>query len=81
MSTDRQKYEVVRLPNCVELTLDVNSASKRLHISDGKTAKIRKVGDEEDPRPQPNDWFKRTQVLCNEELTASLCYWEVEWSG
>lgn len=66
----------------MELTFDVRSASKRLLISDdGKTAKRRKVDDKEAPRPQHDGQFRRTQVLCEEELTASLCYWEVEWSG
>ncbi|KAK0151065.1 NLR family CARD domain-containing protein 3 [Merluccius polli] len=68
-------------PDGVELTLDVNTASKKLLLSDaGRTARRREVNDNEAHYPEHDDRFLRTQVLCEEELTG-FCYWEVEWHG
>ncbi|CAL8368651.1 unnamed protein product [Lota lota] len=65
----------------MEFTLDVNTASTKLLLSDaGKTVRRRKANDKDDLYPKHNHRFVRTQVLCEEELTGP-CYWEVEWSG
>ncbi|XP_039460888.1 stonustoxin subunit beta-like [Oreochromis aureus] len=63
-----------------ELKLDENTASKRLILEgDRKVRTVKKV-EEKPARPENEDRFKRSQVLCAEGLKG-LCYWEVEWSG
>ncbi|XP_048856595.1 NACHT, LRR and PYD domains-containing protein 12-like isoform X10 [Brienomyrus brachyistius] len=62
-----------------QLTLDPNTAHRRLSLSEGN----RKVtwGAEKQPYPDHPErfdcWY---QVLCRESLTGR-CYWEAEWSG
>ncbi|XP_045072120.1 tripartite motif-containing protein 16-like [Coregonus clupeaformis] len=62
-----------------QLTLDPNTAHKRLSLSEGN----RKVTytDQFQPYPDHPDRFTNMyQVLCREGLSGR-CYWEVEWSG
>ncbi|XP_045567135.1 tripartite motif-containing protein 16 [Salmo salar] len=62
-----------------QLTLDPNTAYKRLSLSEGN----RKVTCTRQVQPYPHhpdrftNWY---QVLCREGLSGR-CYWEVEWSG
>ncbi|CAL8334246.1 unnamed protein product [Lota lota] len=62
-----------------ELTLDPNTAHRRLSLSEDnrKVTKVRE--DQSYPHhPERFDYFH--QVLCREALTGR-CYWEVEWEG
>ncbi|XP_059203696.1 NACHT, LRR and PYD domains-containing protein 12-like [Centropristis striata] len=62
-----------------ELTLDLNTAQKKLHLSNGgrQVTNVRK----EQPYPNHPERFEyRYQVLCTEGVTG-CCYWEVEWKG
>ncbi|XP_030292484.1 tripartite motif-containing protein 16-like [Sparus aurata] len=62
-----------------ELTLDPNTASNRLLLSEGN----RKANFMEDEQPYPDHPDRFTvwrQVLSRESLTGR-CYWEVEWRG
>ncbi|XP_034552708.1 uncharacterized protein LOC117822148 [Notolabrus celidotus] len=63
------------------LTLDENTASRRLVLSDGnkKVRTVKKV-EEKVQREENADRFKRSQVSCKEGQKG-LCYWEVEWKG
>ncbi|XP_051280430.1 NLR family CARD domain-containing protein 3-like [Dicentrarchus labrax] len=64
-----------------DLKLDENTASKRLVFSEGNR-KVKTVGrvEEKVERPENEDRFMRSQVIC-EEGQKGLCYWEVEWKG
>ncbi|KAL0190315.1 hypothetical protein M9458_013013, partial [Cirrhinus mrigala] len=54
-----------------DLTLDPNTAHRRLVLSDGDT-----------PYPDlPQRFDGWTQVLCLQPLSSDRCYWEVEWRG
>ncbi|XP_048850885.1 NACHT, LRR and PYD domains-containing protein 12-like isoform X2 [Brienomyrus brachyistius] len=62
-----------------QLTLDPNTAHRRLSLSGGD----RKVtwGGSKQPYPDHPERFDRCpQVLCRESLTGR-CYWEAEWDG
>ncbi|XP_059901317.1 NACHT, LRR and PYD domains-containing protein 3-like isoform X5 [Gadus macrocephalus] len=62
-----------------ELTLDPNTAYRRLSLSEDS----RKVtqGEEDQPYPDhPERFDVAHQVLCREGLPGR-CYWEVEWGG
>ncbi|XP_045074621.1 tripartite motif-containing protein 16-like [Coregonus clupeaformis] len=62
-----------------QLTLDPNTAHKRLSLSEGN----RKVTltDQEQPYPvHPDRFTNNLMVLCREGLSGR-CYWEMEWSG
>ncbi|XP_048853510.1 NLR family CARD domain-containing protein 3-like isoform X6 [Brienomyrus brachyistius] len=61
-----------------QLTLDPNTASRRLSLSGGK----RKVtwGAKQPYPVHPERFDSRPQVLCRESLTGR-CYWEAEWDG
>ena len=60
------------------LTLDTNTAYRRLSLSENNR-KVTRVQDQSYPEhPDRFDWWD--QVLCTEGLTGR-CYWEVEWSG
>ncbi|XP_041959931.1 NACHT, LRR and PYD domains-containing protein 12-like isoform X21 [Alosa sapidissima] len=62
-----------------DLTLDPNTASRRLSLSEGNR-KVTRVEDQQ-PYPEHPERFDFTwQVLCREGLTGR-CYWEAEWSG
>ncbi|XP_028836333.1 E3 ubiquitin/ISG15 ligase TRIM25 [Denticeps clupeoides] len=62
------------------LTLDLNSAHRRLILSEDNTKASLQTSSQPYPdSPQRFDGW--TQVLCLEPLTGSQCYWEVEWRG
>ncbi|XP_062400074.1 NLR family CARD domain-containing protein 3-like [Sardina pilchardus] len=63
-----------------ELTLDPNTAHRRLSLSEGNR-KVTRV-DQQQPYPDHPERFDSyySQVLCREGLTGR-CYWEVESSG
>ncbi|XP_072317789.1 tripartite motif-containing protein 16-like [Eucyclogobius newberryi] len=60
-----------------DITLDPNTASKHLSLSDGNR-RVTSV-DEYQSYPDHPDGFTIWQVLSPEELTGR-CYWELEWS-
>ncbi|KAK0141408.1 Neoverrucotoxin subunit beta [Merluccius polli] len=62
-----------------ELTLDRNTADRRLSLSEDhrKVMKVRK--DQSNP-DHPERFDSQSQVLCRKGLTGR-CYWEVEWEG
>uniref|UniRef100_A0A8B9L463 B30.2/SPRY domain-containing protein n=1 Tax=Astyanax mexicanus TaxID=7994 RepID=A0A8B9L463_ASTMX len=63
-----------------ELTLDPNTAHRRLALSDGDTkATLQATGQPYPDGPQRFDGW--TQVLCLQPLSSTRCYWEVEWRG
>ncbi|XP_071359232.1 NLR family CARD domain-containing protein 3-like [Trachinotus anak] len=61
-----------------ELTVDTNTVSKDLKLSDNN----RKVtlGSEKQSYPDHRDRYDRSQLLCTDVLT-DRCYWEVECEG
>ncbi|KAL0150653.1 hypothetical protein M9458_054070, partial [Cirrhinus mrigala] len=62
-----------------QLTLDPNTAYKRLHLSEGN--KEITVTDTVHSYPDHPDRFDYWyQVLCRESV-CGRCYWELEWSG
>uniref|UniRef100_A0A3B3XFS7 B30.2/SPRY domain-containing protein n=1 Tax=Poecilia mexicana TaxID=48701 RepID=A0A3B3XFS7_9TELE len=60
------------------LTVDLNTVSRLLKLSDGNRKVTR--GEEEQPYPDHPDRFDLCQLLCTDGLTGR-CYWEVEWGG
>ncbi|CAB1440742.1 unnamed protein product [Pleuronectes platessa] len=64
----------------VNLTLDPNTAHRRLALSEGNTKAILQVAGQPYPdTPQRFDGW--TQVMCQSPLYGQHCYWEVEWRG
>ncbi|XP_016096591.1 tripartite motif-containing protein 16-like [Sinocyclocheilus grahami] len=62
-----------------QLTLDLNTVNKRLHLSEGNRV-ITNTGTDQ-PYPDHRDRFDEwSQVLCRESV-CGCCYWEIEWSG
>ncbi|XP_039608619.1 tripartite motif-containing protein 16-like [Polypterus senegalus] len=62
------------------LTLDINTANGRLHLSEGNKKVTREWTKAKYPdHPDRFDYWP--QVLCREALTGTRCYWEVECSG
>ncbi|XP_037395390.1 E3 ubiquitin/ISG15 ligase TRIM25-like isoform X1 [Pygocentrus nattereri] len=62
-----------------ELTLDPNTANKRLHLSEGNRVVTRSNTVQLYP-DHPDRFDVCSQVLCRESVSGR-CYWEVEWSG
>ncbi|CAL8308230.1 unnamed protein product [Merluccius merluccius] len=62
-----------------ELTLDPNTANRRLSLSEDHR-KLMVVREEQSYPDHPERFDSRPQVLCRESLTGR-CYWEVEWRG
>ncbi|XP_058865721.1 tripartite motif-containing protein 16-like isoform X1 [Acipenser ruthenus] len=62
------------------LTLDPNTAHRKLHLSDGNRKVTRSTQAQRYP-DHPERFDRWTQVLCRESLSGTRCYWEVEWSG
>ncbi|XP_035271051.1 E3 ubiquitin-protein ligase TRIM16-like isoform X16 [Anguilla anguilla] len=67
------------LQYCCQLTLDPNTAHKRLRLSEGnrKVTRVEKIQSYPGHQERFECW---TQVLCREGLSGR-CYWEAEWSG
>uniref|UniRef100_A0A3B4C7M3 Tripartite motif-containing protein 16-like n=1 Tax=Pygocentrus nattereri TaxID=42514 RepID=A0A3B4C7M3_PYGNA len=65
--------------NSCELTLDPNTANKRLHLSEGNRVVTRSNTVQLYP-DHPDRFDVCSQVLCRESVSGR-CYWEVEWSG
>ncbi|AWO95627.1 putative E3 ubiquitin/ISG15 ligase TRIM25-like [Scophthalmus maximus] len=64
----------------VTLTLDPNTAHRRLALSEGNTKAVLQVAAQPYPdAPQRFDGW--TQVMCQRPLYEQRCYWEVEWRG
>ncbi|CAL8282304.1 unnamed protein product [Merluccius merluccius] len=61
------------------LTLDPNTAGRRLSLSEDHR-KVMRVGEDQSYPDHPERFDSRYQVLCREGLTGR-CYWEVEWRG
>ncbi|KAI4872601.1 hypothetical protein NFI96_007618, partial [Prochilodus magdalenae] len=61
-----------------EVTLDPNTAYRRLPLSDGNRKVERVLWNQ--PYPDHPERFDVYQVLSRESLTGR-CYWEAEWSG
>ncbi|KAK7901611.1 hypothetical protein WMY93_018380 [Mugilogobius chulae] len=65
--------------NFCDLTLDPNTAHRKLKLSDNNK-KVTRVRSKQ-PYPHHQDRFKNLeQLLCVSGLTGR-CYWEVQWSG
>ncbi|XP_062392565.1 NACHT, LRR and PYD domains-containing protein 3-like isoform X4 [Sardina pilchardus] len=62
-----------------DLTLDSNTAHRRLSLSEGNR-KVTRVYEEQPYPEHPERFDYYAQVLCREGLTGR-CYWEAEWSG
>ncbi|XP_034020117.1 NLR family CARD domain-containing protein 3-like [Thalassophryne amazonica] len=62
-----------------ELTLDPNSANRKLKLSDNNT-KVERVKEDQPYPDHPDRFDPCPQVLCTTGLTGR-CYWEVEWRG
>ncbi|CAL8397293.1 unnamed protein product [Boreogadus saida] len=62
-----------------DLTLDPNTANRRLCLSEDKR-KLTRVGEDQWYPEHPERFDLWPQVLCREGLTGR-CYWEVEWEG
>ncbi|KAK0145835.1 NACHT, LRR and PYD domains-containing protein 12 [Merluccius polli] len=65
--------------NACGLTLDPNTAHRRLSLSEDHREVMRVRKDQSHP-DHPERFDSRHQVLCREGLTGR-CYWEVEWRG
>ncbi|XP_029377534.1 E3 ubiquitin/ISG15 ligase TRIM25 [Echeneis naucrates] len=64
----------------VALTLDPNTAHRRLALSEGNTkATLQAAAQPYPDSPQRFDGW--TQVMCQSSLYAQRSYWEVEWRG
>ncbi|CAL8405204.1 unnamed protein product [Arctogadus glacialis] len=62
-----------------ELTLDPNTAHRRLSLSEDNR-KVKADGEDQSYPDHPERFDSWPQVLGREALTAR-CYWEVEWEG
>ncbi|CAL8290526.1 unnamed protein product [Lota lota] len=62
-----------------ELTLDPNTAHRRLSLSEDNR-KVTRVREDQSYPDHPERFDYWDQVLCREALTGR-CYWEVEWEG
>ncbi|CAL8241441.1 unnamed protein product, partial [Gadus morhua 'NCC'] len=62
-----------------ELTLDPNTAHRRLSLSED-SRKVTRVEEAQSYPDHPERFDRWGQVLCREGLTGR-CYWEAEWGG
>ncbi|XP_051781805.1 E3 ubiquitin/ISG15 ligase TRIM25-like isoform X6 [Erpetoichthys calabaricus] len=62
------------------LTLDINTAHRRLCLTEGNK-KVTREGSVTEYPDHPDRFDYWPQVLCREALTGTRCYWEVEWGG
>ncbi|CAL8390465.1 unnamed protein product [Boreogadus saida] len=65
--------------NACDLTLDPNTAYRRLSLSEDNR-KVTRVEEDQSYPDHPDRFDSRSQVLGREALTGR-CYWEVEWEG
>ncbi|XP_059180129.1 NLR family CARD domain-containing protein 3-like isoform X2 [Centropristis striata] len=63
-----------------ELTVDTNTVSRNIRLSDNNRTLTYVRMEEDQPYPDHPDRFDCPQLLCRDGLTGR-CYWEVEWSG
>ncbi|XP_048854361.1 NACHT, LRR and PYD domains-containing protein 12-like isoform X5 [Brienomyrus brachyistius] len=63
-----------------QLTLDPNTAHRRLSLSGGNRKVTHEWGAEQPYPDHPERFDSCPQVLCRESLTGR-CYWEAEWDG
>ncbi|KAJ8349132.1 hypothetical protein SKAU_G00277210, partial [Synaphobranchus kaupii] len=64
-----------------QLTLDPNTACRRLSLSEGNRKVTHTRGREEQPYPDHPERFESVyQVVCRESV-CERCYWEAEWSA
>ncbi|XP_059403793.1 tripartite motif-containing protein 16-like [Carassius carassius] len=61
-----------------QLTLDLNTVNKLLHLSENN--RVITFTDTDQSYPDHPDRFDVWQVLCRESV-CGRCYWEIEWSG
>ncbi|XP_048850903.1 stonustoxin subunit beta-like [Brienomyrus brachyistius] len=75
---NRLRRRLYQNPDSCQLTLDPNTANRRLSLSGGN----RKVtwGAKQPYPDHPERFDGWPQVLCRESLTGR-CYWEAEWDG
>ncbi|KAK7878065.1 hypothetical protein WMY93_031286 [Mugilogobius chulae] len=86
LTADHRYTQKNPLPRCRDdflryardITMDLNTTSKKLMLSDGNR-RVTNVGKKQSYPADP-DRFEVYQVLSAEELTGR-CYWEVEWRG
>ncbi|XP_062285562.1 tripartite motif-containing protein 16-like [Scomber scombrus] len=62
-----------------EITLDPNTAHKKLLLSEGNR-KVEYTSQKQSYSSHPDRFTDKDQVLSRQSLTGR-CYWEVEWSG
>ncbi|XP_039609000.1 tripartite motif-containing protein 16-like, partial [Polypterus senegalus] len=62
------------------LTLDINTAHRKLRLSE-RNKKVTREGTENEYPDHPDRFDRYSQVLCREALTGTRCFWEVECSG
>ncbi|XP_059211872.1 NACHT, LRR and PYD domains-containing protein 12-like [Centropristis striata] len=62
-----------------QLTLDTNTAHRRLKLSENNR-KVTDVRKDQSYPDHPERFDSRPQLLCRDGLTGR-CYWEVEWRG
>ncbi|XP_008290626.1 tripartite motif-containing protein 16-like, partial [Stegastes partitus] len=62
-----------------EITLDPNTANRKLLLSDGNR-KVKRMYQQQSHPDHPDRFTNYCQVLSKESLTGR-CYWEVEWRG
>ncbi|XP_051782690.1 tripartite motif-containing protein 16-like [Erpetoichthys calabaricus] len=62
------------------LTLNINTAHRDLHLTEGNR-KVTREGTKAKYPDHPNRFDHWPQVLCREALTGTRCYWEVECTG
>uniref|UniRef100_A0A8C4SUT2 Uncharacterized protein n=1 Tax=Erpetoichthys calabaricus TaxID=27687 RepID=A0A8C4SUT2_ERPCA len=62
------------------LTLNINTAHRGLHLTEGNR-KVTREGTKAKYPDHPNRFDCWPQVLCREGLTGTRCYWEVEYTG
>ncbi|KAM9847751.1 tripartite motif-containing protein 16 [Aulostomus maculatus] len=63
-----------------QLILDVNTAHRSLHLSEGNQTVTMKSEPKNYPdHPERFDHWQ--QVLCKESVSGTRCYWEVDWKG
>ncbi|KAM8880930.1 tripartite motif-containing protein 16-like [Synchiropus picturatus] len=79
LSEDEPKTRAEFLKYSQDITLDPNTASSRLFLSEGKR-KLTNMRNGQSTHHHPDRFTDFLQVLSKESLT-SRCYWEVEWTG